>query len=86
MSYPAHVSNVSYCYDGSFRGFLCCIYESYARRELPAAVQPPEEGQVSLFGCREIPTSADPRPPRGGRAAPPGRRGAGLPDQRLFGR
>ena len=51
--------NVSYCYDGSFRGFLCCIYESYARRELPAAVQPPEEGQVSLFGCREIPTSAD---------------------------
>ena len=38
MSYPAYVSNVSYCYDGSFRGFLCCIYESYARREL---VQPP---------------------------------------------
>ena len=24
-----------YTYDGSFAGFLCCVYESYVRRELP---------------------------------------------------
>lgn len=59
MSYPAYVSNVSYCYDGSFRGFLCCVFESYAHRELPAAIQPPQEGQTSLFGSREIATRAD---------------------------
>ena len=44
MSYQAHVTDVAYCYDGSFAGFLCCVFESYARREIPAEVCPPEEG------------------------------------------
>ena len=32
MSYEAHVTDTAYCYDGSFAGFLCCVFESYARR------------------------------------------------------
>ena len=56
MSYTAHVTDIAYRYDGSFPGFLCCIFESYAKKELPAAVLPPEEGQLSLFGSRDIPT------------------------------
>lgn len=65
MDYPAHMTDTAYRYDGSFQGFLCCVFESFARHELPAAIHPPEEGQTSLFGAREIPT--DPR--RAGRVA-----------------
>ena len=53
MSYQAHVTDVAYCYDGSFAGFLCCVFESYARREIPAEVCPPEEGQLNFFGARD---------------------------------
>ena len=56
MSYEAHVTDVAYCYDGSFAGFLCCIFESYARREIPSEVCPSDEGQLNLFGTRDIPT------------------------------
>ena len=36
MSYPAHVTDTVYRYDGTFQGFLCCIFESYSRkRSLP---------------------------------------------------
>ena len=55
MSYQAHVTDVAYCYDGSFAGFLCCVFESYARRRYPAEVCPPEEGQLNFFGARDIP-------------------------------
>ena len=44
----------SYCYDGSFAGFLCCVFESYARKEIPAEVCPPEEEQLNFFGTRQI--------------------------------
>lgn len=56
MSYQAHVTEESYRYDGSYAGFLCCIFESFRCRELPAAILSPECGQTSLFGCRDIPT------------------------------
>ncbi len=58
MSYPAYVSDSAYRYDGSFAGFLCCLFESYARREIPAAVLGPEDGQLTMFGARSIPTDA----------------------------
>ena len=54
MSYEAHVTDTAYCYDGSFAGFLCCVFESYARKENPAEVCPPEEGQLNFFGTRQI--------------------------------
>ena len=57
MSYQAHVTDTAYHYDGSYAGFLCCIFESFARREIPAAVCPPQEGQMTLFGIRQIATA-----------------------------
>lgn len=56
MPYQAHVTDTAYCYDGSFPGFLCCIFESYTKREIPSAVLGPEEGQITFFGTREIVT------------------------------
>jgi len=58
MSYPAHVIDEAYLYDGSFPGFLCCVFESYARKEIPAAVLGPGEGQLTIFGNRSIVTDA----------------------------
>lgn len=54
MPYQAHVSDTAYCYDGSFAGFLCCIFESYTRCEIPSAVLGPMEGQTTLFGSENI--------------------------------
>ena len=56
MPSPAHVSDAAYCYDGSYAGFLCCIFESYTRREIPSAVLGPAEGQITLFGTEAIAT------------------------------
>lgn len=54
---PAEAA-VVYCYDGSFEGFLCCAFESFARREIPFAVWPPEQETATLYPVREI--AADP--------------------------
>ena len=56
MRYPAYVSDAAWRYDGSYPGFLCCLFESFARHEIPAAIFNPEEGQLSLYGVQEIPT------------------------------
>ncbi len=37
-----------YCYDGSFDGLLCCVFESYERGEVPADVLP-EGGDLPLL-------------------------------------
>ena len=29
------MNEMIYTYDGSFEGFLCCIFESYAKKESP---------------------------------------------------
>ena len=29
-----HDADVVYLYDGSFEGFLCCVYESFAQHEI----------------------------------------------------
>ena len=50
---------VVYRYDGSFEGLLCCVFESYERKEIPADVLPPEEGQTMLFSTREIETAEE---------------------------
>ena len=54
MSYPAHVTDTVYRYDGTFQGFLCCIFESYSRKEIPAAVCAPDRGQISFYDSCEI--------------------------------
>lgn len=49
-------ANVAYQYDGSFEGLLCCVFESFARRERPASIQPEGTQQLSLYPARMIPT------------------------------
>ena len=40
---------LAYRYDGSFEGFLCCVFDSFYRRELPAAILPDEMPQETLY-------------------------------------
>ncbi|MEA4994301.1 MAG: TIGR03915 family putative DNA repair protein [Oscillibacter sp.] len=47
---------VVYLYDGSFEGFLCCIFESYANREFPSDITPEEDSCPTLFQTRHITT------------------------------
>ena len=49
---------VAYRYDGSFEGFLCCIFESYTKREVPAQIFSDEEAQVSLYPEKWIETDS----------------------------
>ncbi len=45
-----------YTYDGSFAGFLSCVFDSYVYREEPAAFLTPEEEQTFLWPERAIET------------------------------
>ena len=54
-----HQADVVYLYDGSFEGFLCCVYESFAHHELPFAVWPPQQETATLYPVKEIPTRPD---------------------------
>ena len=47
-------TDVVYRYDGTFEGFLCCVFESYARHELPQEIRPEGSAQLSLYPEREI--------------------------------
>ena len=49
-------SQVSYHYDGSFAGFLCCVFAAYLHKEAPACFLGPEDGRFSLWPEREIAT------------------------------
>lgn len=53
-----HQADLVYLYDGGFEGFLCCVYESFARHELPFAVWTPERETATLYPVKEI--AADP--------------------------
>lgn len=52
-------SSVIYEYDGSFDGFLSCVFESFLKKEMPADICPPSQTQLSLLPRRNIPTSAE---------------------------
>ena len=45
-----------YTYDGSFAGFLCCVYESYVRRELPVCFAMAEDPRLTLWPDRAVET------------------------------
>lgn len=47
---------VSYTYDGSFDGFLTCVYESYVNKEWPEAFSAPGDVQCSLYPERPVET------------------------------
>lgn len=47
---------VVYQYDGSYEGLLCCVFESFARKERPAAIRPEGGEQLTLYPQRIIRT------------------------------
>ena len=49
-------TQVSYCYDGSFAGFLTCVFESYVHREAPAAFNTPTDPRLSHWPERNVET------------------------------
>ena len=50
------MSEMVYYYDGSFDGFLCCIFESYAKKEVLTAIYRDEDDIPTLFASRTIST------------------------------
>ena len=65
MSVPARIqkhplrpapADIEYLYDGSFPGFLCCVFASVYGGEMPAAITPEAAAQPSLFAQRLIET------------------------------
>lgn len=49
---------VCYCYDGTFYGFLTCVFDAYLHHEPPAAFRTPEEGPT-LWEERTVETDQD---------------------------
>lgn len=47
-------STVIYRYDGSFDGLMCCVFESYEKKEIPSQILAPDAAQTSLFPEKEI--------------------------------
>lgn len=45
-----------YHYDGTLAGFLCCIFESFQRKERPYSIQPAQTAQMTLLKTRTIET------------------------------
>lgn len=43
-----NTQNLVYIYDGTIEGFLCCVYESYVRKETPVSISPSQD-QIRLF-------------------------------------
>lgn len=52
------MTDLIYIYDGVFDGFLCCIFESYAKKEVPTAVYRSGDAVPALFDTRYIDTDA----------------------------
>ena len=48
--------DILYHYDGSFEGFLSCVFDSYAYKEIPAGICPGGDAEMTLFDCRTVPT------------------------------
>lgn len=53
------MTEMVYCYDGSFDGFLCCIFESYAKKEALTAITSDEDFEPTLYPTRQIVTDRD---------------------------
>ena len=48
--------DVIYRYDGTFEGFLCCVFDSYVNKEYPARFQDEAHIENSLFPARWVGT------------------------------
>lgn len=54
-----HRANIIYVYDGSFDGFLCCIFESYIQKEIPLDIVSEDKEQASLYPSKYIETNKE---------------------------
>ena len=45
-----------YRYDGTFEGFLCCVFDSYVNKEYPSLFQDEAHIESSLFPARWVGT------------------------------
>lgn len=52
-------STLMYCYDGSFDGLLCCVFESYDKNELPLDVLPEGAALPLLLPVKPIVTNKE---------------------------
>ena len=50
------MTDMVYYYDGSFDGLLCCIFDSYANKEVLTAIYCDEDAMPTLFASRSIQT------------------------------
>ena len=48
------MTEMIYEYDGSFEGFLTCIFESYAQKEVLTAISCGEDIPFTLFPVRTV--------------------------------
>lgn len=49
-------SNIVYRYDGTYEGFLCCVFEAFYRRENPEEIEPEDAAQETIFEVKYIDT------------------------------
>ena len=56
MSYR---SNLVYYYDGTYDGFMCCVFESFDKKELPISIELYDCEQSTLFTVKEIYTDKE---------------------------
>jgi len=47
-------ADVIYNYDGTFEGLLCCVFESYDKKEIPIAIVGPDCVQNMLLASKDI--------------------------------
>ena len=50
------MAEMVYYYDGTFEGFLCCIFDSYVYKEQLTAIYCDEDAMLTLFASRNIQT------------------------------
>lgn len=53
------MTEMVYYYDGTFEGFLCCIFDSYVNKEILTAIYCDEDAMPTLFAARTIQTDKD---------------------------
>lgn len=51
-------SNLVYLYDGSFDGLLCCVFESYDKKEIPMDILLSDTSEIMLFQAKSITTDS----------------------------
>ena len=52
-------TDIVYYYDGTFDGLLCCIFASYAKKEIPLDIIDQNGGQLQLFAGKQILTEKE---------------------------